>query len=172
MPRWRNGRRGGLKIRFPQGSGGSSPFLGTPYSPALRARMVTEWSQRDLTTRFCDCGIDAALPSHTVGDMVPLRLRFFAWWVAVGTLLTVCHRRSRSKTSGNMTPFVWKFSVYCTLPKDLSIGTINGENIKLIVMCYRCIIVCTRRATVSGLQQISIGNSRCDEYMVIPDNRG
>ena len=29
-PRWRNGRRCGLKIRFPQGSGGSNPFLGTP----------------------------------------------------------------------------------------------------------------------------------------------
>ncbi len=28
-PRWRNGRRGGLKIRFPLGSGGSNPFLGT-----------------------------------------------------------------------------------------------------------------------------------------------
>ena len=29
MPRWRNGRRGGLKIRFSRESGGSSPFLGT-----------------------------------------------------------------------------------------------------------------------------------------------
>jgi hypothetical protein len=29
MPRWRNGRRGGLKIRFPLGSVGSSPSLGT-----------------------------------------------------------------------------------------------------------------------------------------------
>gem|GEM_PF-5460616 len=28
MPRWRNGRRGGLKIRFPEGSVGSSPSLG------------------------------------------------------------------------------------------------------------------------------------------------
>jgi hypothetical protein len=28
-PRWRNGRRGGLKIRFPQGSVGSSPSLGS-----------------------------------------------------------------------------------------------------------------------------------------------
>ena len=32
LPRWRNGRRGGLKIRFPQGSGGSNPFLGTSLS--------------------------------------------------------------------------------------------------------------------------------------------
>jgi hypothetical protein len=29
VPRWRNGRRGGLKIRFPQGSVGSSPSLGS-----------------------------------------------------------------------------------------------------------------------------------------------
>ena len=28
-PRWRNGRRGRLKICFPQGSGGSIPSLGT-----------------------------------------------------------------------------------------------------------------------------------------------
>ena len=29
MPGWRNGRRGGLKIRFSQESEGSTPFLGT-----------------------------------------------------------------------------------------------------------------------------------------------
>ena len=29
LPRWRNGRRGGLKIRSPQGGVGSSPSLGT-----------------------------------------------------------------------------------------------------------------------------------------------
>jgi len=32
VPRWRNGRRGGLKIRFLQGSVGSSPSLGTSQS--------------------------------------------------------------------------------------------------------------------------------------------
>ena len=30
-PVWRNGRRDGLKIRFSQGSGGSSPLTGTNY---------------------------------------------------------------------------------------------------------------------------------------------
>ena len=28
-PEWRNGRRGGLKIRYPQGCEGSTPFSGT-----------------------------------------------------------------------------------------------------------------------------------------------
>ena len=32
VPRWRNGRRGGLKIRFLQGSVGSSPSLGSSQS--------------------------------------------------------------------------------------------------------------------------------------------
>jgi hypothetical protein len=32
-PRWRNGRRGGLKIRFLQGSVGSSPSLGSKLAP-------------------------------------------------------------------------------------------------------------------------------------------
>ena len=42
VPRWRNGRRGGLKIRFPQGSGGSSPFLGTIQRGLPRRACVTE----------------------------------------------------------------------------------------------------------------------------------
>jgi hypothetical protein len=33
VPRWRNGRRGGLKIRFLQGSVGSSPSLGSKPTP-------------------------------------------------------------------------------------------------------------------------------------------
>ena len=32
-PGWRNGRRGGLKIRYPQGCVGSSPSPGTSYRP-------------------------------------------------------------------------------------------------------------------------------------------
>ena len=48
-PRWRNGRRCGLKIRFPQGSGGSNPFLGTPHP----ARLVV-----------ADQPIDSQLDSH------------------------------------------------------------------------------------------------------------
>ena len=32
VPAWRNGRRGGLKIHFSQGSGGSSPSAGTIFS--------------------------------------------------------------------------------------------------------------------------------------------
>ena len=32
VPRWRNGRRGGLKIRYPRGCVGSSPSLGTTVS--------------------------------------------------------------------------------------------------------------------------------------------
>ena len=31
MPRWRKGRRGGLKIRSPQGGVGSIPTLGTRF---------------------------------------------------------------------------------------------------------------------------------------------
>ena len=31
-PRWRNGRRGGLKIRYPNGCVGSNPSLGTTFS--------------------------------------------------------------------------------------------------------------------------------------------
>ena len=41
LPRWRNGRRGGLKIRFPRGSGGSNPFLGTNINPVtMRIRNI------------------------------------------------------------------------------------------------------------------------------------
>ena len=42
-PRWRNGRRGGLKIRFPQGSGGSNPFLGTILPPPILDFMAVGW---------------------------------------------------------------------------------------------------------------------------------
>ena len=35
LPGWRNGRRGGFKIRCPQGHGGSSPPLGTKYFNGL-----------------------------------------------------------------------------------------------------------------------------------------
>ena len=36
-PKWRNGRRGGLKIRFPQGSVGSNPTFGTAEKMLERA---------------------------------------------------------------------------------------------------------------------------------------
>ena len=45
MPRWRNGRRGGLKIRFSRESGGSSPFLGTR---CLRKNMEGVMSSKNL----------------------------------------------------------------------------------------------------------------------------
>ena len=43
QPRWRNGRRGGLKIRFPQGSGGSNPFLGTSLPPVILDIIAVGW---------------------------------------------------------------------------------------------------------------------------------
>src|SRR3954466_11193875 len=39
-PKWRNGRRAGLKIRSPQGGVGSSPTFGTDDSRRLRRRPV------------------------------------------------------------------------------------------------------------------------------------
>ena len=40
MPRWRNGRRCGLKIRFPQGSVGSNPALGTTFQIEIPVRGI------------------------------------------------------------------------------------------------------------------------------------
>ena len=46
MPRWRNGRRSGLKIRFPYGSGGSNPFLGTTFDVILEAPLMNPLVRR------------------------------------------------------------------------------------------------------------------------------
>ncbi len=46
MPRWRNGRRSGLKIRFPYGSGGSNPFLGTTLDVILKTPIMNSLDKR------------------------------------------------------------------------------------------------------------------------------
>ena len=46
MPRWRNGRRSGLKIRFPYGSGGSNPFLGTTLDVILETPIMNSLVKR------------------------------------------------------------------------------------------------------------------------------
>ena len=40
-PRWRNGRRGGLKIRYPCGCVGSNPSLGTTYHRVHHVASIT-----------------------------------------------------------------------------------------------------------------------------------
>ena len=42
MPGWRNGRRNGLKIRYPLGCGGSSPPPGTTYLASKTSKIVRE----------------------------------------------------------------------------------------------------------------------------------
>src|SRR5450432_2583243 len=61
MPGWRNGRRFGLKIRFPQGSVGSSPAPGTNLNP-----MPTVWLFRFVTKAL------HKLPFEKVVDEAPL----------------------------------------------------------------------------------------------------
>ena len=43
MPEWRNGRRGGLKIRCPEGRVGSNPTLGTSIQVSLYTHAVGSW---------------------------------------------------------------------------------------------------------------------------------
>ena len=61
MPRWRNGRRSGLKIRFPYGSGGSNPFLGTtldvPLETPTMNPLVRRISNLDLIRGIALLGI-------------------------------------------------------------------------------------------------------------------
>ena len=63
MPGWRNGRRGGLKIRYPRGCGGSSPFPGTTFSDAKSTIQGFRLSQvtQGRTTALIKMGIISAI---------------------------------------------------------------------------------------------------------------
>ena len=65
-PRWRNGRRGGLKIRFPQGSGGSNPFLGTSLPPHIHHLDKRE----DLVGASGKAGYDGRYQSKAITNEV------------------------------------------------------------------------------------------------------
>jgi hypothetical protein len=83
MPKWRNGRRGGLKHRWPQGRVGSTPTFGT--TDCIRHGLAA-----DVSRTFCASGIG----SRAVGSTTAYR----SSGPSVGRVRLVKERISRTAT--------------------------------------------------------------------------
>ena len=72
MPEWRNGRRGGLKIRWPQGCVGSTPSSGTNFPEGFSMRRTVRALGMALLLAAEVCAQAPKAPAHKTGEIMKI----------------------------------------------------------------------------------------------------